>query len=264
MLTATLGGLIKDYRIKKRLSQLEVSLKIGWKDTSRLSKIEQGRVGNPTRETIEKIMGALELSDGEKADMLMAGSIIPTKEEAVKTLRRLEKYLKSIHFPVVLIDFAWNVYFFNPLARELYQLTEGEYKQIIQENLNWFDLLFGYDFLNKVEIRGGYSKEELISFKQYNMEYFKYDHAGSIGERWFQKLLASLSSKSEEFRELWNETKPSKEDHFHDYEINEFSGIWKAKKRKLTFHVYSVRPAFDFRFIFLIHQSADEETSKFY
>jgi len=51
MLTATLGGLIKDYRIKKRLSQLEVSLRIGWKDTTRLSKIEQGRVGKPIRKT---------------------------------------------------------------------------------------------------------------------------------------------------------------------------------------------------------------------
>jgi len=40
MITATLGGLIKDFRIKKRLSQFDVSLRIGWKDTSRLSKIE--------------------------------------------------------------------------------------------------------------------------------------------------------------------------------------------------------------------------------
>lgn len=81
MVTATLGGLIKDYRIKKRLSQLEVSLCIGWKDTSRLSKIEQGRVGTPTRPTLDKIMDALELNEHERGEMLLVSGTLPTKEK---------------------------------------------------------------------------------------------------------------------------------------------------------------------------------------
>lgn len=56
MVTATLGGLIKDYRIKKRLSQIDLSLRLGWKDASRISRIEQGRVGKPNRQTAERII----------------------------------------------------------------------------------------------------------------------------------------------------------------------------------------------------------------
>lgn len=264
MLTATLGGLIKDYRIQKRLSQMEVSLRIGWKETSRLSKIEQGRVGVPTRETVEKIMKALELTEREKADMLMAANIVPTKAEAVSTLNKLETYLENIRFPIILFDFAWHVYFFSQLARELFQLTNKEYNLIVKNNLNWFELQFGYDLLGKVHMKGGYSTHDLQPFKEYIVEHFKYGHEATIGEKGFQKMLARLSSKSDEFRKLWAETKPATESRFYDHEINEFTGIWKGKKRKLTFNVYSVRPAFDFRFVFLIHQPADQITTKFY
>ena len=264
MLTATLGGVIKDYRIKKRLSQLEVSLRTGWKDTTRLSKIEQGRVGVPTRVTVEKIMKALALTKKEKADMLMAANIVPTKKEAANTLQKLEAYLRNIPFPIILFDFAWHVYFFNSLARELFHLTNKEYQFIVKKNLNWFELQFGYDFLGKVHMRGGYLKSDLQPFKEYIVEHFKYGHEETIMEKGFQKMLASLSQKSDEFRKLWAKTKPATENRFYDYEINEFTSTWKGKKRTLTFHVYSVRPAFDFRFIFLIHQPADWETTKFY
>ena len=99
MITATLGGLIKDYRIKKRLSQFDVSLRIGWKDTSRLSKIEQGRVGKPTRETIEKIIKALGLSQYERGSMLLSCGIVPTREEIKNAIFRLRETIGTFKYP---------------------------------------------------------------------------------------------------------------------------------------------------------------------
>lgn len=46
-MSATLGGLLKDYRLQKNLSQLEIAFAMGWKEPSRLSRIEQGKIGNP-------------------------------------------------------------------------------------------------------------------------------------------------------------------------------------------------------------------------
>ena len=64
MNTASLGGLIKEFRIKKRLSQQDISLLVGWKDTTRLSKIEQGRVGSISSDILGKIMNTLNLNKG--------------------------------------------------------------------------------------------------------------------------------------------------------------------------------------------------------
>src|SRR3990167_1866129 len=107
MITATLGGLIKDYRIKKRLPQFEVSLRIGWKDTSRLSKIEQGRVGKPTRETIEKIIKALELNEQEKGEFLFTGGYLPTDQEIKKVIEPVRDKIQNCPHPAVFIDFSW-------------------------------------------------------------------------------------------------------------------------------------------------------------
>ena len=107
MVTATLGGLIKDFRIKKRLSQFDVSLRIGWKDTSRLSKIEQGRVGKPARETIEKIIKALELNQQEKGQLLYAGGYLPTDEEIEDIIKKVRTKIDNWHYPAYLLDFSW-------------------------------------------------------------------------------------------------------------------------------------------------------------
>ena len=93
MLLNTLGGLIKDYRIKKRISQLDISLKLGWKDTSRISKIEQGRVGKPNRDTAERLMQALDLTEQERGNFLLVGGYLPTDEE-------IKIILNETDFPV--------------------------------------------------------------------------------------------------------------------------------------------------------------------
>src|SRR3989338_2476527 len=116
MLTSTLGGLIKDHRIKKRLSQLDVSLRIGWKDTSRLSKIEQGRVGRPTRETIEKIIKALELTEYDRGNTLLSAGIAPTREEVKNVIFRLKGDLDNFKYPLLVVNFIWDTLYFNKLC----------------------------------------------------------------------------------------------------------------------------------------------------
>ena len=66
MINSTLGGLIKDYRLQKGISQLDIAFSLGWKETSRLSRIEQGRTEKPDRELLDKIIRALNLEEEEK------------------------------------------------------------------------------------------------------------------------------------------------------------------------------------------------------
>ena len=132
MITATLGGLIQDYRIKKRLSQFDVSLRIGWKDTSRLSKIEQGRVGKPTRETIEKIIKALELNQQEKGQLLYAGGYLPTDEEIEDIIKKVRTKIDSWRYPAYLLDFSWRMLYTNGITTHVFILPKN-WKTIVRK-----------------------------------------------------------------------------------------------------------------------------------
>lgn len=263
MLTATLGGLIKDYRLKKRLSQLEVSLRIGWKDTTRLSKIEQGRVGKPTRLTLDKIMDALRLREQEKGQMLLASGLVPTHLEVDRTLKRLKSKTTVFNCPILVVDVAWNVFYFNDQCKKLYKISESEYKFLTRNKPSWMEMLFSRGSFDNVKIKGGYSEKEARPFKEYQIAHFKFEQESSTEEPWFRKLLLRLS-QDDEFRKLWTSVPMAEASHFYEYEFNEFIGNWRGKEEVLKFHVLSIRPAFDFRYYIMIHQPANEYTRQFY
>jgi transcriptional regulator with XRE-family HTH domain len=265
MQIATLGGLIKDHRLKKRLSQLEVSLRIGWSDATRLSKIEQGRVSKPTRKTLDKIMDALELDVHQRGEMLRVGAAIPSKEEAKEVISKLEESINFFNCPVLLIDIYWNTYFVNKHFQELWNMPDESLEYIKQKYPNWMELLFLTKYLNNSMVQGGYKESSLLSFYEYQVAHFKFELKEYFSETWFQKLLKSLK-ESTEFSELWNKMSPIEiEDHqLYDYEFNRFMVINNDEKMQLSFHVFSVRPTADARFYFMVHVPADGITSDFY
>src|SRR3989304_9328129 len=192
MIIATLGGLIKDYRIKKRLSQLDVSLRIGWKDTSRLSKIEQGRVGRPTRETIEKIIKALELTEYDRGNTLLSAGIAPTREEVKNVIFRLKGDLDNFKYPLLVVNFIWDTLYFNKLCRALFKLPDKEYRFIEKNNPNWLDALFLRKSFDRVQIEAGYTESHMLPLKEYHIGHFKFEQAGNTSEKWFRNLLMKL------------------------------------------------------------------------
>ena len=114
---ATLGGLIKDFRIQKRISQLEVATKMGWSDTTRLSKIEQGRTGKPTNAVLEKILDALDLSETERNEALLAGGYLPTDKEIIEAVNNVKNKINSWPYPATMTDFTWRMVAFNLPAK---------------------------------------------------------------------------------------------------------------------------------------------------
>jgi len=260
MLTATLGGLIKDHRLKKRLSQLEVSLRIGWSDATRLSKIEQGRVGKPTRKTLDKIMDALELDAHQRGEMLRVGTEIPTYIEGLGILKKLEKTIEFFNFPVLVIDIYWNTYAVNNQFKELWGMSEEALEYIHERFPNWMELLFLTNYLSTPKVLGGYKESHLLPFDEYQVAHFKYELREYLSKAWFQKLLKRLSTNSE-FKMLWEEIAPLEvADHqLYDYEFNRFY-VKNDETKRLSYHVFSVRPTSDARFYFMVHIPSDLNT----
>ena len=88
MITASFGGLLKDFRIRKDLSQRDVAYAMGWSEPSRLSRIEQGKTKKPTRENVHQLFEAMRLSKIERNKLLLAGGYLPTEEELMRELKR--------------------------------------------------------------------------------------------------------------------------------------------------------------------------------
>lgn len=260
MLTSTLGGLIKDYRLKKRLSQLEVSLRIGWSDTTRLSKIEQGRVGKPTRETVEKIIKALELTEQEKGEFLFMGGYLPTDDEIKKVIREVSSKIDDWQYPAYLMDFSWRFLYCNEIHARVFEMYEGFKKDIEKTKPNVLELPFVSKDILKFEIEKGEDETKLKPFKVAAIASFKVENMHYQNETWYKKIVQNLM-KYGEFRKLW--PKIDLRDYhkkLSDYEFKR-SYYGSGKKRlEYKFHLYTTRVINDPRFQITLYFPADEKT----
>lgn len=263
MLTATLGGLIKDYRIKKRLSQLEVSLRIGWRDTSRLSKIEQGRVGKPTRNTIDKVIKALELTEQEKTEFLLIGGYLPTAGE-IKTIRKkLSSTLNNWPYPATILDFSWRAIDHNKANIDLYQ-TDSEFNnRVIKNHMRVLEILFDSD-LKQNQLLKGDALKSWHTFLSLVIINFKSEQKNRTKEKWYITHLKSML-QNETFRKLWSET----EKIFHPQVIiGKFATKSivnpKDQKRMLNFYLFVVPVIEDPRFEMELLVPMDLNTYQYY
>lgn len=264
MMTATLGGLIKDYRIKKRLSQIDISLKLGWKDTSRLSKIEQGRAGKPNRDTAERIMRALDLTEQERGSFLLVGGYLPTNEEISKILKENKQKIDTWQYPAYLMDFSFRWLYSNPKTLFSANIPLGKIDWIIETKPNFLEFPFVPKEVLPVEVMKGEDKVNLKPFSIAEIAAFKTENEQYQNESWYQKLVKDLM-KYDQFRELWPKVDQSL---YHkklfDYEYKTMAGVYHGKKMTLHFHISTGKVISDPRFQVILYFPADKQTEKMF
>lgn len=248
MATATLGGLIKDYRLKKRLSQLEVSLQIGWKDTTRLSKIEQGRVGKPTRQTIEKVIIALELSDQEKGEFLYVGGYLPTDDEVKKVVKEMGPKVDKWPYSAYIMDFSWRILFANKANLKLFNSPPSMKQYYLEHKPNALEFPFLPKGDIKLTVEKGENAKSLKPFMVAQIAAFKTETHAYQNESWYKKLVQSLM-KYEDFRSLWPKiTDKDYHKKLLDYEYKRITLVKNGKKYVEDYHVFTAKLINDPRF----------------
>ncbi|GEM_PF-3272761 len=264
MLVATIGGLIKDYRIKKRLSQVEVSLKIGWKDTSRISKIEQGRVGKPTRETIEKVIDALVLNEQEKGNFLFVGGYLPTEEEIEKITTVISPKIDNWIYPAYLMDFSFRWLYTNIGTLQALGLPKSKKNWVKNVKPNFLEFPFLPKNQLTVEIMKGEDEKNLKSFQVAQIASFKTENEQYQNESWYKKLIQYLM-KYDDFRKMWPKVDQSM---YHkklfDYEYKTMTILQSGKKKTLSFHLTTAKIINDPRFQVVLCYPADKDTAKIF
>lgn len=264
MVTATLGGLIKDYRIKKRLSQIDLSLRLGWKDASRISRIEQGRIGKPNRQTAERIVNALVLNEQERGDFLLVGGYLPTDNEVQNILKEVKQKIDTWVYPAYLADFTFRWLYTNTQMLFVRDIPSDQKKSIEKNKPNFII----YPFLPKdqqpVEIRKGEDKGSLIPYQLAQVIEFKNRNEKYQNESWYKKLIKKLM-QYDDFRTLWPKVDENTQKRkLFDYEYKELTGIYNGKKLTLQFHSSIQKVIIDPRFEVVLYFPANRETDKLF
>src|SRR3989344_730746 len=190
-MSATLGGLLKDYRLQYNISQLEVALALGWKETSRLSRIEQGKIFKPTRELLERIMDAMRLKEEEKNQLLYIGNYLPTREEIVKIQKIMSPIIEKIPYPVAVFDFSWRTMINNQVLYKLFKVNISQQKYIHTLNPNIIEIVFDLRFMLNVDLKKEYKKSRR-QFLHNMLVQFLFEQRSRRKEKWFLDLIKKM------------------------------------------------------------------------
>jgi len=262
-MSATLGGLIKDFRMQKNISQLEVAFALGWSEASRLSRIEQGLTKKPARETIDKLIHALNLDRFEKGQLLLAGGYLPTREELDSLSQEAQSLLDNWSYPAYLLDFCWRLISWNKPAARIYGL-DSKAEKFIKENLPWAPgLVFDPNFFQNKYLK---NRDEIKVWHEVLMGKlvrFKYLNRSRTGEKWYQELISRMM-KNKLFSEFWQKAHlTSVETGMINYERKSLVD-WQNVDKRFNFHIFRSQLLQDARFEINYHVPGDQETLHFF
>lgn len=262
-MSASLGGLIKDYRLRKNLDQIDLATKLGWKEPSRLSRIEQGVIKRPTRETINRICKALKLSRKETNTILLSGGYLHTKKEIKEIREEIRSFLNNWDYPVAVYDFTWRLIWMNDIGARMTFENTKDFNTALHKLPNVLELNFDPKFSqNKFgdnETTAGLYNEQINSITQYKYE-LKVHPAQWGKEKSILKLM-----KDKNFFKLWTEA-DDRLDHqlVSDYTFVDYWIPARDRKYRLKFHLFNVQMLNDPRISFEFHTPADIDTFKYF
>jgi transcriptional regulator with XRE-family HTH domain len=133
------GGLVRDWRIRRRRSQVDLALDVGV-SARHLSFVETGR-SRPSAELVLALADGLDVPLRERNTLLLAAGYAPRYParpldgESMASVRAVIKRMLDAHdpYPGVVVDRAWNVVLANNAAGAL---TEGLPRHLVTPPFN--------------------------------------------------------------------------------------------------------------------------------
>jgi len=245
------------------LSQFDVATAIGWRDTSRLSKIEQGRV-KPTRVVVEKIISALNLNSEEGNTILFSGNYVPSDREIKTVLSDFRKIIDNWPYPAYLIDFTWRFLCCNKQNAYVFHVPEKVRLKLDQIKPNLLEYPFFPKEIFPVTVYKGENESTVKPFTIAQVAQFKIEQYYNLTEPWCKRLVNHMA-KYDEFRKIWSEIKVEDyQKRLLDYEFKIVEGEWGGKSNKLKFHIFTSRVIDDPRFQTVLYIPVDSKTRKFF
>jgi transcriptional regulator with XRE-family HTH domain len=263
MIYASFGGLLKDFRIRKNISQREIAFSLGWSEPSRLSRIEQGKTKKPKRKTVDKLMRVLKLEPSEQGQLLLAGGYLPTKHEIEKIRKETKPLLDNWVYPAYLLDFSWRLLEWNRPAARAYEIVGKNAKYVRENSPCTLELVFDPSFIQNKYLKDKKEKELWNKVLLGKLIRFKLLHKARTSEKWYQDLLSKMMH-NKLFVSLWKKAQfmPEKQD-IANYERKLLVDSKNTKKR-FDFHIFRSPLLQDIRFEINYHIPGNIETFRYF
>jgi transcriptional regulator with XRE-family HTH domain len=198
--TGTPGGArLRAVREQASRSQLwvEAEADLG---TGYLQRVESGRVAQPSRATVEKILDALEARYSERRDVLelfgyLVATPLPTPDEIAWARERCQHELHDVPFPAYILDCFTRLIAWNRFVPRL--LGDRPLDGLVGRSLlsSWFDpgSLFGALLVEPELFLPGLVRALRFEIEQYR------------NEPWVVEMLAELQAELPRFRHYWEQ-----------------------------------------------------------
>ncbi|MBI2847403.1 MAG: helix-turn-helix domain-containing protein [Chloroflexi bacterium] len=250
---SVLGGIIKAHRLRRGMSQSELSAEMGWNThPSRLSRYEQGRVV-PNRATLDRLSAALRLAPDERGRMFMEAGYVPTDAEVSEALRELQPFMDGWKGPAYLTDFSWRFLGWNGPVAKLFGFPPDELSRLPQEKPTLLDFTFDEHWA----IRRQIPREILVPFARGQVARFKAQQRNRTGQRWYRQLMKRLMPVPL-FRELWRSTPAELGSELMDYNRVQLD----SPVGRLDFHMFASAVVSDPRLFVILWLPADASTAR--
>lgn len=201
-MSASVGGILKDYRTQKRIPKKDILRVLGWKNDRELTKIEQGTAEKSTRSVIEKICRALQLNEIERNNLLLAGNYLPTKKEIDAIRRKYAKYIEEWPYSAVVYDFCWRVMLLNTKIMKLLRIPNEEERQsIYRKTPTAIEIIFDPKYTQNRYLVG----EEVDAWHKNLLRFlthFKNLQKSITRDKWYIATIRRMMD-NELFRTLW-------------------------------------------------------------
>lgn len=247
MQTASFGGLLKDFRIKKNLNQFDVAYAMGWSEPSRLSRIEQGVTRKPTRETIDLLMSILKLSNNERGQLLLSGGYLPTEDE-IKIIREEAKHLlEGWSYPAYLLDFSWRLLAWNKPTERVYGMDKDSVRLTLAYHPSALEFTFNPDFPQNKYLK---DPKEIAYWHETQLQKlvrFRINNLRNTSEKWYQEFFSKMM-KNKLFVSVWQQAqKHEQERGIANYEHKVLVDPEHVEQR-FNFHIFRSQLLQDVRF----------------
>ena len=220
---SNIGEYIKAERLRYKdgnnvgISQIDLSLKIGWENPSTLSRIEQGKI-IPTKDTAIKIFEALGIPSVVIACILIKSNhfnttgLVSTKGYVEKIINTLIPKIEILKYPVLLMIYPNdNILYMNNIARKVFLGNEinSKLENIFLSEESYVSIILNPEYGVKEVILNW---EEFVKIIISNQHIIYND---TDREREYIKSL----KKFPKFNEFWKESENKTVDNFKSFNI---------------------------------------------
>lgn len=178
---------LREYYGRTQLDiELDANLGVGY-----LQRVEAGKVQQPERDTLERILAALGARYTERRDILelfgyVVDTPLPTQDEIEWAMEVYQNEIHDVVFPAYLLDCAHHLLSWNSLVPKLFKMDAATSRPVVAQGTSMLRVIFdpAYQVSSWIANPEDFFPAQIRALR-YEMQWFR-------DEPWYEALIAEM------------------------------------------------------------------------